>query len=238
MLKLHKVKRAKRGNRFCGPAVISALTGMTTDEASRLIRHVSPHRTMVAGTHTSEVLEALRLCGIHVKLGRMSRYYRDNRPTLAKWLSDTVSERSAGRVFLLIAGNHWQLVSGRRFVCGQTVEIVGFTHEKVKRRRRVEECYELIADTVSIPKAIVAKPAARVKEPAEAEARRLAGAYGVDLEKERDSDCITVYPPDRLFEDEGDDPYDGNHIHYEWSAALEAVRAYVALCRRANLRIA
>ena len=28
-------------NNYCGPAVISAVTGMTTGEAARLIRHVS-----------------------------------------------------------------------------------------------------------------------------------------------------------------------------------------------------
>ena len=28
-------------NRYCGPAVISAVTGMVTGEAARLIRHVS-----------------------------------------------------------------------------------------------------------------------------------------------------------------------------------------------------
>lgn len=229
-MKIRKVNRAKKGNRFCGPAVISAVTGMTTDEASRLIRHIAPHRTNVMGTYTWEIRDALAKCSIVMVAQSVP-----GNPTLAQWFKDSVKERSAGRVFLISAGSHWQLVSGRRFVCGKTTDIVPLDHEKVKRRARVRGVWELVArPEVKIPKEIVTPPPKR-KEAAETQARRLAKEYEVDLEKERDSDIIAVYPPVDLYpeiEDEGEDPYDGNHIHYDWHEALRAVKTYVEICRK------
>ena len=50
-------------NRYCGPAVISAVTGMNSGEAARLIRSVSGQRA-VRGAFTTHVRRALTLCGI------------------------------------------------------------------------------------------------------------------------------------------------------------------------------
>ena len=47
-------------NRYCGPAVISAVTGMNSGEAARLIRSVSGQRA-VRGAHTTHVRRALTL---------------------------------------------------------------------------------------------------------------------------------------------------------------------------------
>ena len=36
-MKLNPVNKTKNGNRYCGPAVISSVTGCTTDEAAKLM---------------------------------------------------------------------------------------------------------------------------------------------------------------------------------------------------------
>ena len=49
MIKIKAVNNSTSDvNNYCGPAVISAVTGMTTGEAARLIRHVSGQK-MVKG---------------------------------------------------------------------------------------------------------------------------------------------------------------------------------------------
>ena len=127
-------------NRYCGPAVISAVTGMTTGEAARLIRHVSGQRK-VTGSHTFHVLRALSLCNIqNVKTTVVTR------PTLAQWLKGSKDVRTSGRVYLIVAGNHFQLVEGRRYVCGRTRDIVSVRSKLVKRRCRVETVHELISE--------------------------------------------------------------------------------------------
>lgn len=130
-------------NRYCGPSAISAITGMNTGEAARMIRHVSGRKS-VKGSADWEVREVLERCGIRsvrenfgLKLGRSKG------PTLAAWLRHTKKERTAKRVFLIVAGWHYQLVQGRRIVCGILGEPTSIRDKRVKRRARVAEVFEL-----------------------------------------------------------------------------------------------
>ena len=132
-------------NRYCGPSVISAITGMTTGEAAAQLRAVSGKRA-ITGTCTSWVRAVLRRNNIEMLSCRDVWNIKLNRTdgvTLAGWLKHTVKDRNADRVFLLVAGWHWQLVQGRRYVCGQTRQIVSIRDKRVKRRARVAEVYEL-----------------------------------------------------------------------------------------------
>lgn len=165
-------------NRYCGPAVISAVTGMTTGEAARLIRHVSGQKR-VKGSHTFHVLRALSLCNIqNVKTTVVTR------PTLAQWLKSSKDVRTAGRVYLIVAGNHFQLVEGRRYVCGRTRDIVSVRSKYVKRRCRVETVHELISEgRIQIPNA-ARKPVDHAASD-RAKAQRLAKKMDVKINIER-----------------------------------------------------
>jgi len=144
-LNIHPVNHGTRKadkNRFCGPAVISALTGLTTMDGSRLIR-VFSGKGSVTGTTTREVQNALGACGIrmsHLAESNVSGFEKNI--TLARFLKAS-SEWRQSRVFLIEAGNHWQLVQGRRFVCAQTEAVVGFKHPRVHRRSRVKNVWML-----------------------------------------------------------------------------------------------
>lgn len=76
-------------------------------------------------------------------LWRKSQTRAKHGPTLAQWLKDTKADRTAGRVYLIAAGLHWQVISGRRYCCGLTGEIVSIKHKRVRRRARVTGVWEL-----------------------------------------------------------------------------------------------
>jgi hypothetical protein len=141
-MKIHQVSDGNGGpdkNRFCGPSAISILTGMTTGEAARLLRSISGRR-QIKGTGDGLMYKGLAKCGL-----RMAHLPIRLRPmTLAQWLKRTVAERTPGRVFLVSAGNHWQVITGRRYACGRIREIVSIRDKRVKRRCRVEDVYEII----------------------------------------------------------------------------------------------
>ena len=140
-------------NRYCGPAVISAVTGMVTGEAARLIRHVSGQRK-VTGSYAHHVIRALKLCNVGYSSNKFFGLDTKRQPTLAQWLKSSKDIRTSGRVFLIVAGNHFQLVEGRRYVCGRTKDIVIVRSKLVKRRCRVEEVYELCQEgKIKIPDA-------------------------------------------------------------------------------------
>ena len=221
-LKLGAIKDGKDKNRYCGPAVISAVTKLTTGEAARLIRK-QRGRKAVTGTQTFEVRDALRACNIESFAVNIHRG-EPATGTLAAWLRMSKEDRTPGRVFLIVAGHHWQLVSGRRYTCGRVREIVSIKDKRVKRRARVSEVYELTSDNVTKPSVNVSKP----KDPnasVRAKARRIAKEIGAEIVTHGSHDAYKeIYPPSSITDEE--DPYCGEHMTYDWEESLERLEGY------------
>ena len=179
----HGTTKADR-NRYCGAAVVSAVTGMTTGEAARLVRHLSGVRS-VKGTSTRQIRDAFAACGVQFTPRSYGmRLNRTNGVTLAGWLKGTVKYRNAERVFLVVAGHHWQLVQGRRYVCGLTCEIVSIKDKRVKRRARVSEVYELTSPDGMVIPHVAKKPKNPNAGATARKARRLAKEVGIEIEIE------------------------------------------------------
>lgn len=178
-MKIYPVTHGKNDkNKWCGPAAISILTGMNTGEAARLLRIVNGGRP-VKGTLDAHMGRALRLCNVSMR--PIAHWYKDKKaPTLTQWLKDSVSLRTAGRVFVVAAGHHWQVITGRRYCCSMVQEIVGLKHEKVMRRARVEAVYEISvarSQKIEIPSA--ARKTKPVVDPSYASLRKLLKANGL-----------------------------------------------------------
>ena len=228
-LKLTAISDGKDKNRYCGPSVISALTDLTTGEAARLIRMQTGARK-ITGTHTSEVQRALRACNISMRFCYYPGLDRTSGPTLAAWLRMSKADRTPGRIFLISAGHHWQLVSGRRYTCGRIREIVSIKDKRVKRRARVAEVYELTSDNVTKPDLDVSKP----KDPNasdRAKAQRIAKKIKAEIEVENfgDGNHYWALPPEGLFATEEEDPYNGCHCYRFWDEVLSVMQDYEAL---------
>tara|TARA_Y100000401_G_scaffold115874_2_gene120393 strand:+ start:649 stop:1188 length:540 start_codon:yes stop_codon:yes gene_type:complete len=175
---LHQLNRERGDNRYCGPAVVSFLTGLNTSEVARQIREATGRR-MITGTDVVELQHVLlfhhmvleersiylppsshvnvdidELAGFAPRINSelvewqmkcdRAQYLAAARPTLAAWLREHKGMRTSGRVYLLAAGNHWQLITGFRYACGQVGEIVSVRDPRVRRRARVSEVYEVI----------------------------------------------------------------------------------------------
>jgi hypothetical protein len=151
----HGTKKSDK-NRYCGPSAISAVTGLTTGESARLIRKVSG-RSSIKGTHASELIGAFAQCNIEVSSAKLAF----GQQTLGQWLKVSSSSRGDD-VYLISAGHHWQLVQGRRFVCGITREVVSQRDRRVKRKARVKAVYLLKAKGRLVKPAVVEKPKAKV----------------------------------------------------------------------------
>ncbi len=143
--------------------------------------------------------------------------------------------RTSGRVFLIVAGNHFQLVEGRRYVCGRTRDIVSVRSKLVKRRCRVETVHELISEgRIQIPNA-ARKPVDHAASN-RAKAQRLAKKMDVKINIER------YYDYDNRFSqywvegykdvDAKGEPMDfsregilDGHCAYDWGEVLEKLDA-------------
>ena len=232
-IKLLPIKDGRDKNRYCGPSVISALTKLTTGEAARLIRMQSPNRKSVKGTHSYEVRRAFDACNIEMRRFPYTPVVSNGkrrRPSLAAWLKQSKKARTPGRVFLIAAGNHWQLVSGRRYTCGRIRDIVSIKDKRVKRRARVSEVYELTSENVTKPAIDVTKPKAR-SNPAYYHIRKIIKKYPeFDLTYERESQFdywVTMSGPLEKLATELEHPLCDEHYCYSidevWSRMEDMV---------------
>ena len=181
-LKLHAVNHGTKAtdkNRYCGPSVISAVTRLTTGEAARLLRTVTG-KASIKGTYASELIGAFAQCNIEV----FSFPCVSGESTLGQWLKDSGQLRGDD-VFLVSAGHHWQLVQGRKFVCGITREVVSQQDGRVKRRAKVKSVYRLTASGKIEKPAVAKKPKAKSDE-SYLEFRKYCNEQGVTYEIARD----------------------------------------------------
>jgi 2-C-methyl-D-erythritol 2,4-cyclodiphosphate synthase len=68
--------------------------------------------------------------------------WRNGAKTLGQWLKASAVWRKR-KPYLVVAGNHFQLVQGRSYVCGISRDVVSQKHPVVKRKARITEVYEL-----------------------------------------------------------------------------------------------
>jgi len=244
-MKIHDIQKGK--NRFCGPAAVSAVTGRPVDEIVEVF-HAKTDKSKVMGTSHGHLEAVLNEYGL--MLFHRSRFDRPGRPTLAQWLRTNKADRTAGRVYLIAAGHHWLVVSGRKAVCGTTIKVVS-VREYPGRRKRVEDVFEVLpcedgGRTRSTPKVVVerrkekqAKARVRSREYSAISAlRRRAKAAGITIEKT--DDYWEVYPPETLYLNEAgtfmeeDDPFEGDHFAYSESEVRTRVERYVTDARAAS----
>ena len=208
--------------------MISSVTGCTTDEAAKSIRTISGQRA-VRGTATWHLLKAFKQHWDVDNKCLFEAHWRTPRnqlPTLASWLRDNKHLRTSGRVFLIVAGNHFQLVSGRRYVCGITREVVSIKHDKVKRRARVDSVHELIGT----PKRTDAGLAALASKPVQSDkvvARKLAREYGITIEIDNPDPEEFLAWVDANFLTDDEDPLYDNHCAISWCEIREKVETLV-----------
>jgi len=241
-MNIKPVNRKNRGNRYCGPAAISIINGCNTDDAAKLIRVYNGKRP-VRGASTSHVLKVLNDIGYSCYNVRF-----EGGTTLAGWLRATHGDRG-GKVFLVVAGNHFQVISGNRFCCGRTGEIVGLKHDMVKRRARVTRVIRVEASADALrhvddvikenyPRHEYEVKRKKIEASAGAKARRLAKLWDIEIETEVWNGGIDRYtrimvwgPRDYIDDPDTEevDPYYDYHYAEDWQDALEMVETYVKL---------
>lgn len=156
----------RRKNRYCGPSAVSAITGAPTGHIAAMIRERF-NRKMITGTGSDEVLTVLEDLGYTAtrewyaigggeyedvfypwprdaeRRSNDSKQYARQAPTLAAWLKQTRERRHATKAaYLVVAGWHWAVVQGDRYVCGLT-ECVVPTKKAPGRRSRVVQAFEV-----------------------------------------------------------------------------------------------
>jgi len=232
-MKLHPIQGK---NSFCGPAAISAITGVPTEIAADLMRqHYG--RSAIKGSHANEVGHALRQLGFSLQHALEPEINVTGERTYAQWCRNTARSRGR-RTFLLAYGNHWAVVQGRKHFCSQRKE--GCSQKVAPMRRgRVTKAFEVVPTTIGalvkvrdLMEAKKATPVQRTNQAARAKAKALLRAHpGVTARVERFNRGemhIDVWCS--LFsEDQTGDPFEGDHYVSDWREALPRIQDYIEL---------
>ena len=132
---------------FCGPYVLSAITGYSISKVEDVIRanRASPRKTVVKGTGADEVADALAQFGYEMTLKQsfMTRP-RKERPTLWTWMQ---RPRNVWAHYILAVHKgkegHWILVKGVKMCDTYTEGRWTFVVDGPHRGARIMEVFEV-----------------------------------------------------------------------------------------------
>ena len=235
-LLLHK---ATGKNRFCGPHVISFLTGMSTDQASRLIRSWNG-RTMITGMHTGELLRTLNMCNIHAsEVWDETHKSSRKRITLNQWMQLSTHDRSAGllngvlgyQTFVVTTSSHYQIVQGDFYLDNANPDPILFEDLVKGKRQRIKTVHRMF-----VPKGLEVVIPDEANKPqhdwhgyrrkAAKLAKELRVSIEVDTNGEVQDEFDTVWS--YLHDDDIDqygDPWDDEHFVYGFRDLYERLVA-------------
>jgi hypothetical protein len=134
---------------FCGPTVISAVTGYSVsriEDVIRANRNMAPEiKSIVVGTYANEVEEALAAFGYEMKLVEdFMHLERKARPTLWQWMQ---KPRNAWASYVLAIHTkkegHWILVKGVKMCDTYTGGEWKFVVDGPHRSCRIMEVFEV-----------------------------------------------------------------------------------------------
>jgi hypothetical protein len=217
----------KGSNRYCGPAAISIISGIDTGRAAALIRNLTGKR-MVCGLSNSHLKLALNRLGYELRSVQLNRDIAVG--TYARWLDS--SNRDTSALYLVSAGRHYSMVQGNQYCCSQTVQIVA-TDEMPHRRSYIQQIWTVHKITdIDSEKVIPSKPKDKSWLKRILVSKK-AKQYGIEIDDQtKTGGALWVYPPDGLFDPEGDDPrdpYNDQHFHDDWDEVEKAVDTYIAM---------
>lgn len=131
-MKLHNI--VNTGNGYCGPAAISAITGLTTAESAAAIRiYGGARRRAIKSAYLYELKYTLQKLGYEVEeAGVQGGGDRKKMPTLARWLREREDPSAMTLVFVT---SHFAVVKGRKYIDNHTGKPVWISKAPGRRRR-------------------------------------------------------------------------------------------------------
>ena len=137
------LNKIKGTNRYCGPSAMSAIFGIKTETAARLIRQ-STGITAVKGLHDHQVMRTFEDNGIKYKF----QAFAQNRPTLNQF----TKEMNPNSAYMIAASCHWIAVCN-----GQAIDKPWMKNKLTdvgnlpKKKSKVTSVIEIISGSIKDP---------------------------------------------------------------------------------------
>ena len=205
----------KGRNRYCGPAAMATILGVTTDHAARVLRGLTGER-WIKGVSVQHLTAAMEQLGVRVRYTRIDAAYE----SLADWLRCNLQLFQASHLILQFGvhgDSHYGTISGGMYQCNLSRMPVPF--ESIPFRPAagvVFGVFEVLDRPLVAPRD--AKVTARGTL---AKAKRIAARYGIVIDS-FDGMWFEVSCPEL----EHDDPLEGRNSTDDARVVLELVNEY------------
>ena len=205
----------KGRNRYCGPAAMATILGVTTDHAARVLRGLTGER-WIKGVSVQHLTAAMEQLGVRVRYTRVDAAYE----SLADWLRCNLPLFQASHLILQFGVNgdsHYGTISGGMYQCNHSKVPVPF--EAIPFRPSagiVFGVFEILDRPTEAPKDVKL-----VERGTLAKARRIAARHGIVIDS-FDGQWFEVSCPEL----EHDDPLEGRNATGDARMVLALVEEY------------
>lgn len=142
-IKLHIPKRNKRGKTYCGPTVLSSLSGKSYNDTISFINRITCHSTHRETKWMS--FDALQDCIINLGFHVEADYFdlKDDAnplPTMKTWINNRdyigyeMGDDPMHDTWVLNLTNHFVLIQGNSFVDNHVVDIITINEAPFQRK--------------------------------------------------------------------------------------------------------
>ena len=202
-------------NRYCGPAAVATILGVTTDHAARVLRGLTGER-WTKGVSVRHLTAAMEQLGMRVRYTRVDAVYE----SLADWLRSNLPLFQASHLILQFGVNgdsHYGTISGGMYQCNLSKMPVSF--ESIPFRPSAGVVFGVFE---VLDRPLVAPRDAKVDARGVlAKAKRIASRYGIVIDS-FDGVWFEVFCPEL----ERDDPLEGRNSTDDVRVVLELVDEY------------
>lgn len=209
---LHPIKGR---NRYCGPAAMAAVLGVTTDHAARVIRGLTGER-WIKGVSVQHLTAAMEQLGVRVRYTRIDASYE----SLADWLRNNLRLFQSAHLILHFGVNgdaHYGTISGGMYQCNHSKVPVSFEAIPFKPSAGIVfGVFEVLDRPTEAP-----RDAKLVERGTLAKAKRIAARHGIVIDS-FDGQWFEVSCPEL----EHDDPLEGRNATGDVREVLELVEEY------------
>lgn len=215
----------KADNRYCGPAVLSYLTGHRTKDTATVCREHLKMKS-VTGLWGWELAKVCTLFGLHLRTVSSFTVRTKKAPTVAAWLASTDYDPTA--VYIVMTTAHFFVLADGAFGDSKSEGWVGLKHDVVERRARVQHVWQVSrigSDQLAVD--LIRRHAAQPKKITKTTVKKFCDAHGLTIDD--DVDLIYIDPPQKYIDlrDEGDVMF--SCIAHGWTEALELAKEHVEM---------
>jgi hypothetical protein len=149
-----QTKVNRKGNRYCGPLVIAAITGKSTAEAAASLRRITGRESAVKKVRHDELIATLSALGFVMRRMTIPRRVADVPmfgrkvrkwigPTLTEWLRTGRDRQHENSPYIVHVSHHYLLVKGRKMIDTFTDGEWTWLREAPHRRKRVLSAWRI-----------------------------------------------------------------------------------------------